>query len=115
MLSAEDIFGGLCTKPVEVTPPGATKSVFLRYPTFAEWYALVAEQRRLDGGDPSAELIAKTIATCISDAEGKRRMTDAEATILLGTKPQPVMWLYKTCWETVLGDDDDAVAEAAKK
>lgn len=115
MLKAEDIFGGLASDPIEVTPPGTTKPVRLRYPTFAEWYALVCEQRKLEGGDPPAELIARTVATCIAADDGSRRMTDDEAKILLGTRPQPVIWLYTKCWETVLRNDDEVVGEAAKK
>jgi hypothetical protein len=115
MLTAEDIFGGLQTQPIEVTPPGATKSVWIRYPTFAEWYGIVAEQRKLEDAQPTAELVAKTVATCLSDKDGKRILTDADAVVLLETKPQPVAWLYKTCWDTVLADGEDAVGEAAKK
>lgn len=115
MLTAEDIFGGLTSEPIEVTPPGATKSVRLRYPTFAEWYELVCAQRKLAGEDPPAELIAKTIAVCVAGPDGGRRMTDDEASILLTSSAKWVAWLYTKCWETVMRDDDDTVGEDAKK
>lgn len=115
MLTADDIFGGLASEPIEVQPPGATKTVRLRYPTFAEWYELVTAQRSLDGKDPPADLIAKTIAVCVAGSDGARRMTDAEATIFLTSSAKTVIWLYKKCWETVLRDDDESVGEDAKK
>jgi hypothetical protein len=115
MLTAEDIFGGLCSKPIEVMPPGTTKTVWLRYPTFAEWYEIACEHRKAADSAPSADLIARTVALCVAGPDGGRRMTDAEASMLLTAKPQPVAWLYKKCWDTVLADDDSSVMEAAKK
>ena len=71
MLTAEDLFGSVDMPTVEVQPPGSAKPVKLRYPTFAEWYDLVSAQRKLEGGDPPAELIARTIAVCISNQIGR--------------------------------------------
>lgn len=114
--TAEDIFGTVTVDTVEVTPAGASKPVRLRYPTFKEWHAITIEHRQCgtEGTDPSAELIAKTIATCVCDAQGRRKMTDAEASALFEASPRQVMDLYKQCIETVLKNDDDAVKEEAK-
>lgn len=114
--TAEDIFGALPTQPVEVTPVGATKPVRLRYPTFREWHEITLEHRKAAtaGVDPSADLIARTIAICVADSQGKRKLTDAEAAALLEASPQQVMSLYVRCWETVLKNDDQAIQEEGK-
>ena len=105
MLTAEDIFGGTASAPIEVTMPQSKKSVRLRYPTFAEWYSLVESHRQLEGRDPPADLIARTLATCIAGPDGKRRLTDEEAEVVLAGRPADVIWLFKTCFELVVGED----------
>lgn len=114
--TAEDIFGTVTSDTVEVTPAGATKPVRLRYPTFKEWHAITLEYHKckVDGIAPSAELIAKTIATCVCDAQGRRKLTDAEASALLEASPRQVVDLHEKCWQTVLKNDDEAAKEEAK-
>ena len=114
--TAEDIFGAMQSQPVEVTPTGSSKSVRLRYPTFREWHEITLEHRKAaaTGADPSADLIARTIAICVADSAGKRKLTDAEASALLEASPQAVMHLYVKCWETVLKNDDQAIQEEGK-
>lgn len=114
--TAEDIFGTVNSETVEVTPAGSSKPVRLRFPTFKEWHQITVEHRKCakDNADPPAELIARTIAVCISDASGKRKLTDAEAMSLMDANPRQVMDLYNKCYETVLKQDDAAVQEEAK-
>lgn len=102
-------------EPVSVTPPGSADPVYLRFPTFAEWHALAKAHRKLqaEGEDPSAELIAKTIATCLADDKGKP-LGESAASKVLKASPRRVMWLYRTCWETVLKSDDGTVQELEK-
>lgn len=112
-ISLDDLFGELARQPIQVEPPGG-KPVWLRWPTFAEWHSLGVAHRSLNGGDPPAALIAQTIATCLCDKTGKRRLSDDEASLLLEADGSQVMWLYVTCWQTVLRNDDQAVEAAAK-
>ena len=99
---------------VEVTPPRAKAAVRLRYPTFGEWHAISVAHRQLDGKDPSADLIAKTVAVCVADENGDRKYKDGDLSALLQTKPRLLMWLYVKCWETVLRNDEAAVREEEK-
>jgi len=97
---------------VRVTPPGSDEEVRLRYPTFAEWHGLAKSHREVDGVAPSAELIAKTISTCLADENGKPLGTENSA--VMKWPHRKVMWLYQRCWETVLRSDDELVAEVEK-
>jgi hypothetical protein len=114
--TAEDIFGASAPETVEVMPAGATKPVRLRVPTFKEWHEITIAHRKCGAEklDPPAELIARTIAVCVADSHGKRKLTDAEAAALLEASPRQVMDLYTKCWETVLRNDDAAIQEEAK-
>lgn len=114
--TAEDIFGSVAAETVEVTPAGATKPIRLRYPTFREWHEITIEHRKCgqEKLDPSADLIARTIAICVADGQGRRKLSDAEASALLEASPRQVMDLYTKCWETVLRNDDNAAQEEAK-
>lgn len=102
----------LAQETVAVTPPGSSEQVHLRYPSFAEWHDLAKAHRSLKGEDPSAELIAKTISTCVADADGKP--LKSAAADVMKSSPRRVMWLYRKCWETVLKSDDDVVGEIEK-
>lgn len=99
----------LSDAPLEVTPPRAKSPVRLRYPTFAEWHALSIAHRQLEGKDPPADLIAKTVAVCVADANGERKYKDSDLPSLLQTSPRLLMWLYVKCWDTVLRNDDKEV------
>jgi len=97
---------------VTVTPPGSSESVYLRYPTFQEWHALAKAHRELEGATPPADLIAKTLTTCISDAEGKP--AGLEAAKVMKANHQRVLWIYNRAWETVLKSGDAVVSELEK-
>lgn len=97
---------------VTITPPGSTEPVYLRYPTFQEWHSLAKAHRELMGSTPPAELIAKTLTTCICDADGKPG--GVEAGKVLRANHQRVMWIYNRCWETVLKSGDAVVADLEK-
>lgn len=112
-MSAADILGAPSSKTLEVSPPNG-KPLLLRSPSFREWYDLTAAHRQLDGKDPPADLIAKTIAVVLARPDGARMLTDAEASGLLDADPKVVMWLYVTAWETVLRNDDKAIKELEK-
>lgn len=100
-------------EPVSVMPPGTAEPIYLRHPTFAEWHGLAKAHRSLAGEDPSAELIAKTISTCLCDEHGKP-IGDAGVGRVMKSSPRRVMWLYTQCWQTVLRSDDSAVEEVEK-
>lgn len=113
-ISEQDIFGDVSSGVVSVTPPGASKPVYLRNPSFAEWHELARLHNSLDGKPPEAALIARTIATCLATADGKP-ITDASARdAVLKSSPRLVMWLYRKCWDTVLRSDNETV-EAVEK
>lgn len=101
-----DIFGDDAGNKITVYAPGSAKPIHLRYPSFAEWHELARQHQGLtDGRAPEASLIAKTIATCLCDESGKPLGGDTAAA-LMKSSPKRVMWLYTTCWETVLRNDD---------
>jgi hypothetical protein len=102
----------LADQPVEVHPPRAKSPVYLRWPTFAEWHALSVAHRKLAGADPSAELIADTVAVCLANADGSRKYQSGQE--LLEASPRALMWLYVKAWETVLRNDEQAVKEEEK-
>lgn len=108
-----DIFSELDSETVSVTPPGGKKSVRLRYPTFQQWHDLAKAHQGLEGGVPDAKLIARTIAVCLADDEGKPVGESAAQAVMSGS-PRRVMWLYRTCWETVLKSDSETVEQLEK-
>jgi hypothetical protein len=110
----DDLFGSLATKPLEVQPPGAAKSVLFRSPTFSEWYELTVEHRRLEGKEPPVELITKTVAVVLANPDGSRRLSPQEASVLLKADSQLVMWLYVHAWETVLRSDEKTARDYEK-
>lgn len=99
----------LAEAPVEVTVGRGKKPVRLRWPSFAEWHALSVSHRQLAGQDPPAELVARTVAVCVANAEGEREYQDADVPKLLEGDPRVLMQLYVKCWETVLRNDDQAL------
>lgn len=101
----------IADEPIAVTPPRSKTPVHLRWPSFEEWHALSVAHRQLAGQDPPAELIARTVAICIADANGERRYGDGDIQTLLQTSPRTLMWLYVKCWETVLRNDEQTVKE----
>lgn len=106
---------GLADEPVVVTMPRTKKEVRLRWPTFEEWHALAAAHRQLEGKDPSADLIAKTVAVCVCDEQGRRKYKDSDLAALTSSGPRTLMYLYGKCWETVLRNDDQAVRDEEGK
>jgi hypothetical protein len=105
----------LADEPIEVTPPKAKKPVRLRWPSFAEWHELAVAHRKLDGQEPPAELIAKTVAVCLADEDGNRKYGDGDLEQLLQGNSRILMWLYVTCWQTVLKNDEEAVKQEEGK
>lgn len=104
----------ISTDTVTITPPDALGggSIILRQPSFAEWHGLAKAHRELEGKTPPADLIAKTITTCIADADGKP--AGIEAAKVLRSSHKLVMWIYARCWETVLKSGDEVVADLEK-
>lgn len=100
------------SETVSITPPGTDEVLFLRYPTFAEWHALAKEHEEVAGSPPSAELIARTVATCLADEDGKP--AKVEKAKVLAWPHMRTMWVYKQCWKTVLRSDDEAVSGVEK-
>lgn len=106
---------GQASDLVEVQPPMCERSIRLRWPTFREWHELAVGHRQLKGEDPSADLIAKTVAVCIANDRGERLYKDDELAEFMDANPRLVLWLYKTCWDTVLKEDDQVVRDEEKK
>jgi hypothetical protein len=100
------------SETVLVNPPGYSEPVYFRYPTFAEWHGLAMAHRDLGTAAPPADLIAKTLTTCLCDASGKP--LGAEASKVLLAAHRRVMWLYKKAWATVLLSDDQVVGDMEK-
>lgn len=116
-INIDDIFGKTETTTVEVTVPGVEKTILLRYPNFKEWHEIVIAHRECGEAktDPPAELITKTIAVCMSDSKGNRKLTDDEANEVMRAQPGHVMALYQKCFETVLKDNEAEIQKKAKK
>lgn len=113
-ISEQDLFGDVTAEIVTVTPPGATKPVYLRCPSFDEWHALAVAHQQIDTGKtPDKTLIAKTVATCLSTEDGKPLPENA-VSVLLKSNQRRVMWLYRKCWETVLRSDSETIKELEK-
>jgi hypothetical protein len=114
MKKLDDLLG-LADEPIEVTPPRSKKPIRLRWPSFGEWHDLAVAHRHLDGKEPPAELIAKTVAVCLADEDGNRKYQDADVGELLASNPRTLMWIYVKCWDTVLRNDEQAVKEEEGK
>lgn len=110
----DDLFGSIAAQTLEVHPPGSAKPVLFRSPSFAEWYELTTDHRKLDGKDPPPELITKTVAAVLANPDGSRRLSPQEASVLLKADSQLVMFLYVYAWQTVLKGDDQAVKDHEK-
>lgn len=106
--SLDDLLA-LADAPVEVTISKGKRPIRLRWPSFQEWHDLSVAHRALKGQDPPAELIAKTVAVCVANAEGGREYSDADVPALVAGDPRVLMQLYVKCWETVLRNDEQAV------
>lgn len=113
MKKFEDLLG-LADAPLEVKPPRSKTTVFLRWPAFDEWHGLAVAHKKLDGAEPPAELIARTVAVCLADKDGARVYLDDDLGELLKGNPRSLMWLYVKCWETVLRNDEHVVKEEEK-
>lgn len=113
MKKLDDLLG-LADEPVRLQPPRSKSAVFLRWPSFEEWHGLAVAHRQLAGKEPPAELIAKTVAVCLADEDGKRKYQDGDLEDLLQASPRSLMWLYVKCWDTVLRNDEGAVKEEEK-
>lgn len=114
-VNANDFLGVGVRAAVEVTPPGSSKTIRLRYPTFAEWYRLTSDHRKCgEGNEPPLDLVARTIGACVANDAGERAFTDDEAAAFLDADPKTVLWLYVKCVETVMRNDDQAVGEVEK-
>lgn len=100
--------------PVVITPPGAAKPLYLRYPSYDEWHSLAAAHQALGGKPPEASLVAKTIATCLADESGQPVSDGNTLSTIMKAPPKRIMWLYKKCWETVLKSDEETIAELEK-
>lgn len=106
---------GLASDLVVVNPPRAKKEISLRWPSFEEWHQLAIAHRLLDGQDPPAELIARTVAVCVANEDGARKYQDNQLPELMKASPRLLMWLYTKCWATVLKNDEAEVkAEEGK-
>lgn len=100
---------------VAVTLPGSEKTIYLRYPSFDEWHRIAKAhwQCEREGKGVDADLIAKTITTCLANQDGTPLPGADQAAVLKGS-PRRVMALYKRCWDTVLKSDEDTIGEAEK-
>jgi hypothetical protein len=111
----QDLFGDFeADGVVAVTPPGATRPVYLRYPSYDEWHSIAKAHFALEkeGKPADSGLIVRTVATCLADETGKPLAGDVQG-VLMKSSPRRVMWLYRKCFATVM-KSDDAVQEVEK-
>jgi hypothetical protein len=85
-----------------VDVPALGGTVDLRYPTFAEWHSIALEHRRLNGAEPSAELIARTVAVLLANPDGTRMFPPEDVGQVEAMPPKAVMELYVSAWGGVL-------------
>lgn len=113
---SDTVFDDVSEEVVTVTPPGSTKKIHLRYPSFDEWHSLAKAhfQCEKDGRTVDAALIAKTIATCLANEDGAPLTTGPDHRSIMDASPRRVMWLYRKCWATVLKSDEDTVKDLEK-
>jgi hypothetical protein len=114
--SREDAIRKASLKPVVSIHDPEWGEVLLRWPTFGEWHGLVTPHRQAKARneEPSAELMARTLAVCLSNPDGTRMLTDHEAGKLMEREHLPVMRVYMQCWQTVLKFGEDEVEESGK-
>jgi hypothetical protein len=97
--------------PVHV--PALGIEVDLRYPTFSEWHTVALSHRRLDKAEPSARLIAETVAVVLANPDGSRMFSADEVADVEALPPAAVMELYVAAWGSVLRGPE-ATDEAKK-
>jgi hypothetical protein len=114
--SREDAIQKAAPRPVVTVYDKDWGDVNLRWPTFGEWHGLVTPHRKAKalGEEPSAELMARTLAVCLANPDGSRMLTDHEAGKLMEREHLPVMRVYMQCWQTVLKFGEDEVEQAGK-
>lgn len=88
--------------------------VYLRSPSFAEWYPLIVEQRKHEGQLLPIDVIAKTIAAVLSDSEGNRLIKPGEEDSVLRHPPKFVMAMFNACMDQ-MGMKDEEVEETKGK
>ena len=116
MAVSRDALLAVCSESGRVEPvlvPALGVEVDLRYPTFAEWHSIALEHRRLGGSEPSAELIARTVAVVLANPDGTRMFTADEVDQVEAMPPAAVMELYVAAWGSVLRGPE-ATDEAKK-
>jgi hypothetical protein len=105
-VSRGDLLAGIGDARPQAATVDGLGDVFLRSPTFAEWYPLMLEQAKHDGGHVPDSVVSKTIIACLCDEDGKRLLEDGDGEAVLSNKPAVVMGLYNACKKALA----DAVA-----
>lgn len=103
--SEQSLFGDVANGVITVTPPGASKPVYIATPAVATWIELVKEAQAFDNKTPDSPFITKAVAACMVDEAGKPLDDGTLRSALAKSNPTLVMFLYKKCWETVLKVD----------
>jgi hypothetical protein len=96
-VTREGLLAGAGRKAVTAVEVDGVGEVFLRSPTFAEWYPLILEQAKHDGGPVPDSVVGSTIVALLCDEDGKRLLQDGDAAAVLANPPVVVMGIYNAC------------------
>lgn len=105
--------GDWAPEVIEVDLPSG-KQIHLRYPTFVEWHDLATAHQALEGKPAPAALVAKTLVTCVANADGSPAFDGENFASIMSGNPHQVMWIYNKALSTVLKHDNEQVSEVEK-
>jgi hypothetical protein len=104
-MKLDDILDRLAVRPPVAVEIDGLGTVYFRHPSFEEWHDVTVAHQRLNGEPSPMALITKTVATVLSDEEGKRLMTNQDAQRLSDRDASAIMRLYTAAVERVYGVD----------
>jgi len=93
----DSLLAGAGHKNVAAVDVDGVGEVFLRSPTFAEWYPLILDQAKHDGAPVPDSVVASTIVALLCNEDGERLLEDGDAAAVLSNPPAVVMALYNAC------------------
>jgi hypothetical protein len=100
-VTRENLLAAAGHKQVTAVEVDGVGEVFLRSPTFAEWYPLILDQAKYDGGPVPNDVIGRTLVACLCNEDGSRLLEDGDAETVLANTPAVVMALYNACKESL--------------
>jgi hypothetical protein len=112
-MKLDDLLGRLAVRPPVTVEVEGLGTVYFRHPSFEEWHDITVAHQRLNGEPSSQALIARTVATVLSDEDGKKLLNNGDAQKLMDRDASAVMRLYNTAVERVYAID--GTIKAAEK